>query len=166
LLAAGKCNTDVNIAIAVLITQGPLLTDCILLLRVVAVYPPSITPRRKFGCIIAFPMLAKAVRFASYVMFYIEAARSADKPVGNYGIASTLLWNHIPWAKVELFMAVFDNLSVLYIRPIESTLTSILQICFYIVYLQIKERWLVTLGRRRIQIPLISTPLFLHRCED
>jgi hypothetical protein len=103
------CSNAADGAIGVFLTLTPILVDSILLLRLIAVYPPSITPTRKFVLILAFPVLAKIVRFTCTTAFLIELVKTADE-VGNFFVASEITWARLPWSKMELFVATFDNL--------------------------------------------------------
>jgi hypothetical protein len=85
----------------------PWFVDLTLLLRILAVYPPLTTPRKKRIAVLAFPILIKAVRLSllivGKVLWYSEFMRAPDPWVS----ADREL--HVVWIKVEWTLQMVDN---------------------------------------------------------
>ncbi|KAH7924760.1 hypothetical protein BV22DRAFT_1012674 [Leucogyrophana mollusca] len=88
-------------------TVAPLLVDCILLLRLYAVFPRRTTPRVQWLAIIGIPVLIKIGRLINIIIFltyYSRIYTSADAGGGEI-----LLTSRLPSIKIEWFLQMFDN---------------------------------------------------------
>jgi hypothetical protein len=79
------------------------LADLALLYRMLAAYPPSITPRRRMLLILVAPVLLKLVRVLSVIMFLFLITRT----LGDFFEA----WNsqEQAWIVIERACAALDN---------------------------------------------------------
>jgi hypothetical protein len=103
------CPGAVDAFTGVFMMLGPMLADCILLLRVVAVYPRSATRPLKFIAILAFPVCAKIVRVAAEAVCWYKLIITTNA-VGSEKAAIQIY--KTPYARVEWFLQTFDNMSV------------------------------------------------------
>ncbi|KAJ7765511.1 hypothetical protein DFH07DRAFT_737759 [Mycena maculata] len=94
----GAFNINVFIAMGCLTFALPICVESILLFRLLAVYPPSRTPRRTFWFIFAPLLLLKLARVINGIITMfpspVAAAQVTSKQAGN---------------EVEWFLQVFDN---------------------------------------------------------
>ncbi|KAH7886328.1 hypothetical protein F5I97DRAFT_1879460 [Phlebopus sp. FC_14] len=90
----------------------PLLVDCILLLRLAAVFPRHQTPPFIWLVIMGIPVLVKVGRAANFVFFLVYEIRDINnlvKSKNGVGSASILL-TVLPNVKIEWILQVFDDL--------------------------------------------------------
>ncbi|KAF9225238.1 hypothetical protein BS17DRAFT_765840 [Gyrodon lividus] len=100
------------ISMAVINGFTPVLVDCILLLRLVAVFPRERTPRFLWLAIIGVPVLVKIGRLVNVFFFVVYQAKNIDSLVKSrtgVGGASVLL-TVLPNVKIEWIFQVFDDL--------------------------------------------------------
>lgn len=97
-----------NIAIGVLGAVQSILVDTILLVRLVAVYPPSSVGKKVFGYILILPVLLKIARIINLILF-IKALADATKNPATANILIGQIWEHAPYLKIEWFAQLFDN---------------------------------------------------------
>ncbi|KIJ13775.1 hypothetical protein PAXINDRAFT_135634 [Paxillus involutus ATCC 200175] len=90
----------------------PILVDCILLLRLVAVFPRHRTPRYLWLAIMGVPILIKIGRMINFIFFVVYQTREINNLVKSrtsVGGASILL-TVLPNVKIEWIFQVFDDL--------------------------------------------------------
>ncbi|KIJ66530.1 hypothetical protein HYDPIDRAFT_109576, partial [Hydnomerulius pinastri MD-312] len=100
------------ITYAVINSITPLLADCVLLLRLVAVYPRQRTPRYVWLTVIGVPVVVKIGRFINMVFYYVyetENINTVVKSRTGVGSASMVL-TVLPNVKIEWILQVFDDL--------------------------------------------------------
>ncbi|KII90343.1 hypothetical protein PLICRDRAFT_528752 [Plicaturopsis crispa FD-325 SS-3] len=107
---ATKISNASTIAFPVLSWAGPVLVECILLVRLVAVFPPKITSRAKLVAIFAFPIANKAGRLVIWGIYMyrystLSIASNSSVQGGEKAWVNTLLTIN----KVEWILELFDN---------------------------------------------------------
>lgn len=105
-----------NIAIGVLGAVQSIITDMILLIRLVSVYPPSFVGMRLFSIILLVPVLLKVARIINLCLF-IKALADATRDPATANILIGQIWEHAPYLKIEWFAQLFDN-SYVQLRPL------------------------------------------------
>ena len=86
---------------------APLVADCTLLVRVFAVYPPSLLPWPKRLGIYGPILLFKLARLVNNLVFDVNVGRVLAKAVDPLAAASSA-WT-TPEARIEWFLQTFDN---------------------------------------------------------
>ena len=88
----------------------PWLADIILACRLLVVFPPRTTPKRKLLALFAFPVIVKSIRLAAVIVFFQGFQTKLRGARGNplqlllqYG------YHNSPWTKVEWFLEIFDT---------------------------------------------------------
>ncbi|KIJ59705.1 hypothetical protein HYDPIDRAFT_118202 [Hydnomerulius pinastri MD-312] len=100
------------ITYAVVDSITPLLADCVLLLRLVAVYPRQRTPRYVWLTIIGVPVAVKIGRFINIVFYLVHQTQNIDTVVtSRTGVgAASMVLTVLPNVKIEWIIQVFDDL--------------------------------------------------------
>jgi hypothetical protein len=111
LTPAVPISPHVIIAIGTLDAFDPIIVDCVLLLRLVAVYPPSRTPFRKVALVLGLPIAIKIGRVVNSAIFMAYYAKVVSTETGVGG-AAILVTSGKPNVKVEWALQVLDNLYV------------------------------------------------------
>ncbi|KAF8844202.1 hypothetical protein BDN67DRAFT_810209 [Paxillus ammoniavirescens] len=104
--------TSMILTMSVLNGFTPILVDCILLLRLVAVFPRQRTPRYLWLAIMGVPILIKIARMVNFIFFVVYQTREINNLVKSrtsVGGASILL-TVLPNVKIEWIFQVFDDL--------------------------------------------------------
>ncbi|KZW03277.1 hypothetical protein EXIGLDRAFT_828639 [Exidia glandulosa HHB12029] len=98
--------TATFVSSAVLIALGPILVDSILLLRLVAVYPYTRTPKLRWFLLMAFPVACKVFRVVNISMFShkVQVAVANDTAVEGANLIETF-----PQIKMEWIAQLLDN---------------------------------------------------------
>ncbi|KAJ3792678.1 hypothetical protein GGU11DRAFT_693105 [Lentinula aff. detonsa] len=92
----------------------PIIMDCILTYRLMAVYPRQTTSNLLLAIIFVPIALFKIARITNIIVFLVVFSDTLLK----HGQGSSAvpefqnLWNHAPYPKVEWIFQVIDNLSV------------------------------------------------------
>ncbi|KAG7093929.1 hypothetical protein E1B28_007564 [Marasmius oreades] len=99
----------------------PLFSECILLLRLVAVYPLRQTSRSMLVVVFAPPVIFKIVRLVNIGIFlgqWVKQLGTAGSPIA----AGQATWGQQPWTKIEWFLQLADNIyaSVLFLIRLNS----------------------------------------------
>ena len=89
---------SINIAIGVLGAFQSIIIDSILLIRLVAVYPPSFIGRRPFALLITVPVLLKIARIVNLGLF-IKALVDATKDPAIANLLIGQIWEHAPTSR-------------------------------------------------------------------
>lgn len=90
---------------------SPVFIDSILLFRVLAFYPPHVTPRRTLAAILALPILVKCGRFVAVVMYLHQFTHSSGL-LPNVLLAAQSTWPRNPYIMTEWSLQMVDNLWV------------------------------------------------------
>lgn len=87
---------------------SPVFIDSILLLRILAFYPISITPKRTLAAIFAFPLAIKCARFivvVTYLCIFVQKTRTSSSVFA----AAESIWPKNPFILSEWTMQMMDN---------------------------------------------------------
>lgn len=110
---------DINafVTYALLILLSPVLTELVLVIRILAVFPPRHTPKHKLALVLAPTMALKIARFVTIGLFfrdYHRALEHHDSPSGNSAFDTSLwrVFDSRQWPIVVVFCALFDDASV------------------------------------------------------
>ena len=86
----------------------PLFADTILLLRVIAVYPPRLLSKASIAAVYGPVSVIKVARLVNIVMFAVHwASQLGDNPTSIFQ-AGQDAWNS-PFPKIEWMFMLFDN---------------------------------------------------------
>lgn len=96
------------LAFGVVLSFVSWISELVLLLRLVAVFPIQLTGRKTLMAILAFPIFVKIVRLACMVCYYVQFSEVAP-PYGNNILTIELGPTHSPYIKVEWTLEIFDN---------------------------------------------------------
>lgn len=88
---------------------SPLFIDSILLLRILAFYPLSLTPNRKLLEIFALPIVVKCGRFIAVVMYICQFTHSSGT-LSNVLSAAQSTWPKNPYILAEWSLQTIDNI--------------------------------------------------------
>ncbi|KAF9448442.1 hypothetical protein P691DRAFT_800828 [Macrolepiota fuliginosa MF-IS2] len=95
-------------SVVVFSVGSPVFVDSILLLRILAFYPISITPKRTLAAIFAFPLIVKCARLAVvvvYVVLFVRKTRNAP----SVFTAAESIWERNPLILSEWTLQMLDN---------------------------------------------------------
>ena len=96
------------IASGVVLSFLPWISELVLLLRLVAVFPVQLTGRKTLMAIIAFPVVVKLVRLACMICYFVQFSRVAP-PYGNNIVTVRMSPTESPFMKAEWTLEIFDN---------------------------------------------------------
>ena len=99
---------SVYLAFGVVLSFLSWISELVLLLRLVAVFPVQLTGRKTLMAIIAFPVAVKLARLACMVCYYVEFAK-VEPPYGNNIVLVRMGPTRSPFIKVEWTLEIFDN---------------------------------------------------------
>lgn len=98
--------TEKVFAFGVIFVFTPWIIDLALLLRLTAVYPPSMQNKLATISVFAFPVLVKVARLVMIILY----TRIFWNDLSGNGISSTLISAvNAPYTKAEWFLQIFDN---------------------------------------------------------
>ena len=86
----------------------PLLVETILILRLIAVFPPRLNRRHKLYLILVFPILVKIVRVVSVILLTILWVRLLHQSISPLEAGHRLL-SKSPFVKMALVSQLLDN---------------------------------------------------------
>lgn len=99
-----------SLAFSILTSYTPWLVEMILVVRLLAVYPYSTTPKRLWFFIFIPLLLLKIARFVNMTVFTVEYVALLRSPSsGNPLSVSQVAWNSHPGPKIEWVIQVLDN---------------------------------------------------------
>ncbi len=87
---------------------SPVFIDSILLLRILAFYPPKTTPTTKLIAVLIFPVILKCGRFTVIVM-YLNSFMNGSGKLPNVLLAAGSNWPKNPYITAEWTMQMVDN---------------------------------------------------------
>ncbi|EKM52486.1 uncharacterized protein PHACADRAFT_260933 [Phanerochaete carnosa HHB-10118-sp] len=103
---------SVFLAFGVVLSFVTWISELVLLLRLVAVFPIQLTGRKTLLAIMAFPVAVKLVRLACLVCYYVQFSEVAP-PYGNNVLTIQDGPANSPFIKVNWTLEIFDNGCVL-----------------------------------------------------
>ena len=103
-----------SLVFSILTGYIPWLVEMILVVRLLAVYPYSTTPKRLWFFIFIPLLLLKISRFVNMTIFTVEYGALLRSPSsGDLLSMPRIAWNSYPGAKIEWIIQVLDNSYVL-----------------------------------------------------
>lgn len=89
----------------------PLFVDCIILLRLMALFPRRTTPPFTWFLVLCIPVIVKVIRCANITFFVVsEIKRINSFPKNSFVDLASALFNMAPSVKIEWIIQVFDDL--------------------------------------------------------
>lgn len=90
-------------------TFAPWLTELVLLLRLLVIYPPRRTSKKTLALVFTFPVLVKLVRMACLIVYFHTYVQNTENvPVASRA-AESGNFRATPYSKIEWFLQIFDN---------------------------------------------------------
>jgi len=104
-----------TLVFSIMTSYIPWLVETILVVRLLAVYPYSTTPKRLWFFIFIPLLLVKIARFVNLTIFTVEFGASLRSPSsGDPLTMPQIAWNSHPGPKIEWIIQVMDNSYVRY----------------------------------------------------
>ncbi|KAL4070416.1 hypothetical protein J3A83DRAFT_3198495 [Scleroderma citrinum] len=104
-------NPEIVITTTLINGFTPLFVDCVLLLRLMAVFPRRSTPPCTWFIVLGIPVIIKVFRCANITFFLVsEIKRINSLPRGSFSSLASALFNMVPSVKIEWIIQVFDDL--------------------------------------------------------
>ena len=97
------------VAFAITVLFAPWLSEFVLTLRLLAVFPPSRTPRKTLALVFAFPVIIKLVRFVVLIMFIRHFVGEMKGYAVIYEAVMAVDYRHIIYVQLEWYLQIFDN---------------------------------------------------------
>ena len=107
-ILARPINPSAYIVYVVIIILIPMLSEFILLLRVLAVYPPRRLSRRSIAAVYGPIAVLKTARLINNIIFAVRWVESATGDSRNVLEAGQASWS-LPFTKIEWFLMLFDT---------------------------------------------------------
>lgn len=98
--------------VVVLTSVSPLLVDSILIFRIAAFYPFSMTPITTLVVVFGFPLLVKCGRFTAIVLFLNSFVKGIAN-LNNIFLGALPSWHQNPFLMAEWIMQIVDNVFVM-----------------------------------------------------
>ena len=118
-----EISTTVPIVLAVLVFFIPTFVQSILLVRVLAVYPPRRLPWSRIFTIYTPIVLIKTARLINQCFLAVNMVKATrGTPLGGLE-SGPVIWRQ-PYARVGWFLQIFDDTYVLLLRCTYSSLTT------------------------------------------
>ena len=68
------------------------------------------TPSKKLAAVFAFPVAIKIIRLSAVIVYYHNWIRDTNRAPNPLQAAEDVDYKHSPYAKLEWFLQIFDNL--------------------------------------------------------
>lgn len=88
---------------------SPWLADYVLAFRLLVVYPPYRTSKRKLALVFAIPTIAMLIRLSAIATYYCLWNRDLKTQGGVVQVISHTDYRHTPWSSIDWFSRIFVN---------------------------------------------------------
>ena len=103
-------NTGISYAaFASVFVFAPWLTELVLLLRLLVIYPPGRTSKKMLALVFTFPILVKLVRMTCLIVYLHTYVRETEHNPLAWRSADNSNFRSTPYTDVERFLQIFDN---------------------------------------------------------
>lgn len=136
---------------------APWLSELVLAIRLLAVFPPNRTSRLTLISVFTFPVIAKVGRLVVLVLYYQKFIQELQHIGIAYEAAQSVNYRHLVYLKIEWFMEIFDNMYVNTSRVSFPTVTKplvdpVFRYCSVLFICKLTEGWSIFRSLKDIHI--------------